>query len=79
MNAWYPKSASDITPQMLDLAAEVHDDWFDDGFPIDWDSFFDRMASYSLMDDVPWELDNIDNPAAQKIQRHIRAHRKAGG
>ena len=75
----FPVDAADVTAQMLDLAEQVHGDWFDNDESIDWDDFLDRMATYSLLDDEqPWEFDETDNAAVRKIQRHIRALRRNG-
>ena len=71
----YPTEAADITPAILSLAEQVFDDWFDSEERIDWEEFIDRMAQYSRSDDEPWEFDEYDNPAIDKIKRHIREYR----
>ena len=73
----YPTEASDITPEILTMAEEVYDGWFDGDEPIDWEEFLDRMAGYSLQEDPPWEFDSTDNAAVRKVKRHIREYRRS--
>lgn len=63
--------AADVTPAVLEAAEEVFEGWFDnDGEPIDWMSFWDRLETYG------WTITMLDAPAAKKIQRHIRKFRE---
>ena len=71
----YPETAADVTDAMLKLAEDVFDDWFADEERIDWEEFLDRMATYSRHEDVAWEFDEYNNPAIDKIKRHIREYR----
>lgn len=71
----YPTEAADVTPEMLTMAEDIYDGWFDGDERIDWEEFFDRMAKWSLLEDPPWEFDEYDNGAIRKIQKHIRAYR----
>lgn len=74
-----PQTAGEVTDEMLALAEETHDSWFDDGGPIDWDEFIDRMVGYGyLSDGTRLEFDTYDNPAIRKIKRHVREYRNMG-
>jgi hypothetical protein len=66
------KQAEDVTPECLTAAEEVFEGFFDnDGEPIDWYSFLDRLEAYGYC-----SLE-VDNPAVRKIQRHVRKFRSA--
>jgi hypothetical protein len=61
------KQAEDVTPECLKAAEEVFEGFFDnDGEPIDWYSFLDRLERYGFCSN------EVDNSAVRKIQRHIR-------
>ena len=61
------KQAEDVTPECLKAAEEVFEGFFDnDGEPIDWYSFLDRLEQYGFCSN------EVDNSAVRKIQRHIR-------
>jgi hypothetical protein len=65
------REAGDVTPECLTAAEEVFEGFFDnDGEPIDWYSFFDRLERYGYCSN------EVDNPAVRKIQRHIRKFRQ---
>lgn len=74
----YPTDAADITPAMLTLAEEVHDDYFIEQERINWEDFLDHMARYSLHEEPAWEFDSFDNGAVRKIKKHIRDIRNRG-
>jgi hypothetical protein len=75
---FYPSTAADVTPAMLTAAEEVYDGWFSDDERIDWEDFIDRLCKWGLLDEAaPWEFEEYDNPAIEKIKRHIRAYRNA--
>ena len=61
-------SADDVTAAVLE-AAELVEEFYLDG-PIEWDSFWDRLADYG------YDLIDLGSPAASKIQRHIRELRR---
>ena len=72
-------TAKDITPELLEYAESIHDDWFDNDEPIDWEDFIDKFTDpYGHRADgaEPFEILEYWNPAVAKIQRHIRAYRK---
>jgi hypothetical protein len=77
--------ATDVTEEVLDAARNIVDGWYDDS-PIDWENVWDRMDGQSF-DSWP-ESDGRgwlhicmgaedSSPAMRKIQRTIRAERKA--
>jgi len=72
----YPVDASDVSEEMLELAEQVYDGWFSDDERIDWEEFIDRLCKLSIHDEPSWELDEYDNGAVRKIQKHIREYRK---
>lgn len=66
------KQAEDVTPDCLQAAEEVFEGFFDnDGEPIDWYSFLDRLEAYGF------SATELDSPAVRKIQRHVRKFRTA--
>lgn len=73
----YPTEAADVTPEMLTMAEDICDGFFNEDEPIDWEEFIDRMGKWSLLEDPPWEFDEYDNAAIRKIQRHIREYRRS--
>jgi hypothetical protein len=70
-----PQSASDVTTEILKLAEETFDGWFDDDEAIDWETFIDRLSNSTLEDGSQLEFSEYYNPAIAKIQRHIRAYK----
>lgn len=70
-----PTEAEDVSEEMLTLAEETYDAWFSDDERIDWEEFLDRLCKWSINADPAWELDEYDNPAVNKIKRHIREYR----
>lgn len=70
-----PTEADDISKEMLTLAEQTYDDWFSDDERIDWEEFIDRLCSSSIYEEPAWEFDQYDNPAVNKIKRHIREYR----
>lgn len=69
-------SVDDVTEEVLKIAEEVESGWFEDEPKIDWESFIDRLANYGKYADVPFDIDQYDNPAVRKIQKHIRYIRR---
>jgi hypothetical protein len=66
-------TAADVTDDVIAAAIEVFEMWHDDGEPIDWYMFFDRLElTYRLL------IVDLDSAASRKIQRAVRDHRKAG-
>ena len=63
-------TSNDITEDVLRQAEEIHDGWFDNDEPIDWENFWDRLEMWG------YSISDLTSPAAQKIQRHIRKFRK---
>ena len=61
--------AADVNAEVL-AAAEETEGWFY-GARIDWDLFWDKL------DEVGYFVEQMDSPAALKIQRHVRELRKA--
>lgn len=71
-----PHDAADVTDEMLGLAEEVYDGWFDSDEAIDWEEFIDRLCNMGyLADGTKLEFDTYDCPAVNKIKRHIRNYR----
>jgi len=65
------KDATDVTDAVLAAAAQTFDDYFDDGEPIDWNAFFDRLESTHGI----CVLD-LGCGAAHRIQRLVRHRRE---
>lgn len=65
----------DVTDEVLRMAEETFESWFDDDQPIDWDGdgygFWARLESDHEIELGP----QIDTPAMRKIQRHVRKYR----
>ena len=63
----------DVADEHIAAACAIADDYFGDHERIDWSAFFDRL------DDI-YRLCVVDDEcgAAQRIQRAVREHRKAG-
>lgn len=73
-----PETAQDVTDEILEIAEDVHDSYFDDESPIDWEDFIDRMVKQGyLKDGTKLEFETYDNPAISKIKKHIREYRRA--
>lgn len=75
---WSPKTAQDVTEEVLDIARGYVEGWYNDG-PIDWEDVWNRMEDTRL--DSGHYLDmgaSMDSPAMRKIQRVIRAERREG-
>lgn len=71
-----PESAADVSDEILDFAVETTDAWFPEG-PIDWESVWDRMEGYILLDKTSLSMgDKLDTPAMRKIQRVVREQRR---
>lgn len=62
-------SAADVTEDVLKDAEEVLDGWFSYGGRIDWEEFLERLEQYN---NGAYDFPEMDSPAVQKIQRHIR-------
>lgn len=71
-------TAEDVTEEVLRMAEETFESWFDTDDPIDWDGdgygFWARMESDHEIDFGP----KIGTPAMMKIQKHVRAYRRQG-
>jgi hypothetical protein len=66
------KQAEDVTPECLQAAEDIFEGFFNnDGEPIDWYSFLDRLERYGFCSN------EVDNAAVRKIQRHIRKLRSS--
>ncbi len=65
--------ADDLTDEQIAAACALADDYFGDDDRIDWSAFFDKLDDvYRLC------VASDDCGAAQRIQRAVRDHRKAG-
>lgn len=71
-------ASSDVTDEILELVRSVESGWYNDS-PIDWEDVWDRVDGSRLTDGtcLDWGPET-DTPAMRKIQRVIRAERKAG-
>ena len=65
--------SDDVADEHIAAACAIADDYFGDDERIDWSAFFDRL-------DLIFRLCVVDDEcgAAQRIQRAVREHRKAG-
>lgn len=75
------EDAEDVTPEILEVAEETFDGWFDNDGPIDWEDFLDRMADpygYNDKGAPAFDFEEVDNPAIRKIQRHVRKYKSQG-
>lgn len=75
------KTAKDVTPEMLEWAEKVFEDWFDNDEPIDWEAFVDKFSDpdgFRSEGAEPFEIDEYWNPAIAKIQRHVRKYKNQG-
>jgi len=69
--------AADVTPEILQLAGDIVEGWYNDG-PIDWEDIWDRMEDSVLSDSTKLRLSNsLDTPAMRKIQSYIREERRS--
>lgn len=74
-----PESAQEVTEEMLRIAEETFDGYFESDERIDWEEFIDRMVAYGyLADDARLEFSVYDSPAIRKIQKHVRRYRAEG-
>ena len=73
------ETAQDVTEPILRVAESVSDSWFsDEDSPIDWEEFIDKFADpHNHHEADAFDIENYDNPAVNKIKRHVRAYRKA--
>lgn len=72
-----PETADEVTEEMIDLARQTHDSWFDDGERIDWNDFLDRLCSEGyLADGSRLDFDTYDSAAVRKIQKTVREWRR---
>lgn len=67
------EDAADVTPEVLDDAAEILDGWFSNDEWIDWEDFIDRLAKRGSHSTPPYDFEEYDNPAVSKIKRHVRS------
>lgn len=74
------RTAEDVTAEHLTWAERVSDVYFpDEDAKIDWEEFVDQYADPNGYNDagVPaFDIDEYDNPAIRKIQKHVRAYRR---
>ena len=67
-------NAADVTPDVIEAAIELTDDWYADE-RVDWEEALLRLEKYH-----DWDLgESMESPAIKKIQREVRAHRRAEG
>lgn len=72
-----PETADDVTDEMLTIAESISDGYFPEEERIDWEEFIDRMCGEGYLDDgTRLEFEVYDNPAIDKIKRHVRNYRK---
>ncbi len=62
------RTASDITPELLEMVEVIYDGWFIDEVRIDWHAFLDRLELMGLYD-----LGGaMDSEAIKVIKKHVR-------
>lgn len=72
-----PETASDVTEEILLIAEEISDSWFDADERIDWESFIDRLCKWGdLKDGTKLDFEEYNNEAINKIKKHIREYRR---
>lgn len=71
-------STSEVTEEILDIVREIESGWYN-STPIDWEDVWERVEGTNLNDGTYLSLgDEYGSPAMKKIQRVIRAERRAG-
>ena len=62
------KTATDITPELLEMVEVIFDGWFIDEARIDWHAFLDRLELMGLYD----LGGTMDNDAIRVIKKYVR-------
>lgn len=71
-----PKEASDVTDEMVTMALDIVEGWYDEG-RIDWEDVWDRMERYPLNDGTELDLgEDFSSAALKKIKREVLKARK---
>lgn len=66
------EDASDATNEILKRAEDIWEGWFADEPHIEWDAFWDRLASYGEIATPKWDIEDLDTPFTRAVQKHIR-------
>lgn len=71
-------TADQVTDEVIDMVRSIEEGWFN-GQPIDWEAVWERLEGSTLNDGQQVDLGpDMDSPAMRKMQRVIRAERRAG-
>jgi hypothetical protein len=62
----------DVTAELLVCVEECVEGWFMDR-PLITEDFIDRLCTSYGND---WDIENLGSPAARKVMRHARTHKK---
>lgn len=75
-SAWTsPRSADDVTDEMVALAVSVIEGRYDTG-RIEWDDVWDRMDGFELADGTLLDLgDSLTSPALLELKQRVRSAR----
>ena len=70
-----PKTAEDVTEEMVDLVRNILDGWYQDT-RINWGDVWDRAEGTELADGTRLDMGtDLMSPALKEIKRQIRADR----
>jgi len=70
--------AEHVTEEVLEAVRQIESGWFNDK-PIDWEAVWERLDGSTLDSGLRIDLGpEYGSPAMRKIQRVIRAERRAG-
>lgn len=72
-----PVAAADITEEIIELALDVADGWYQSS-PIDWEDLTDRIDGAELKDGSHLNMgDSMASPAIEKLKREVRKARQS--
>jgi hypothetical protein len=67
-----PTQAADVTDEMVEIAREIVDGWYQEG-RVDWEDVWDRMDGAELADGTHLDLGtDLGTPALAKLKRLAR-------
>lgn len=76
MKEFTPRTAADITEEIIEAAYEIGEGWYQN-VRIDWEELFYRLEGMELEDgSILYLPDSYDSPAITALQRAVRARRK---
>lgn len=71
-----PRTAEDVTGELVQAAVDIVDGWYPEG-RVDWEDVFDRLEGRTLEDGRGIDLgEDLGSPALVTLKRRVRAARR---